>query len=187
MASSEPGDITQLLIAWSNGDREALDKLTLLVYDELRHIARSKLRQHGSDGLLQPTVLVHEAYIKLVDETRVQWRNRGHFYAIAANTIRRILVDDYRKRLAEKRGGGASFVSLEDGDGISPAQNVDLFALNEALERLSALGPRQAEIIEMRFFGGLANDEIAEVLKISLATVEREARAAKAWLHAQLS
>lgn len=187
MRSCTPGDITQLLIAWSNGDRDALNKLTPLVYDELRRIARNKLRQHGADGLLQPTVLVHEAYIKLVDETRVQWRNRAHFYAIAANTIRRILVDEYRKRLAEKRGGRTRVVSLEDGDGISPAQNVDLLALNEALEKLSKLGPRQAEIIEMRFFGGLANNEIAEALKISLATVEREIRTAKAWLYSQLS
>jgi RNA polymerase sigma-70 factor (ECF subfamily) len=187
MKSPPAGDITQLLISWGNGDRDAFDKLTPLVYDELRRIARGKLRKHSADVLLQPTALVHEAYIKLVDETRVQWRNRAHFYAIAANTIRSILVDNYRKRLAEKRGGGANFVSLEDGDAIAPAQKVDLLALHEALEKLSALGPRQAEIIEMRFFGGLANDEIAEALKISLATVERETRTAKAWLHSQLS
>lgn len=187
MKSSKLGDITHLLISWSNGDRNALDKLTPLVYDELRRIAKSKLRQHCADGLLQPTVLVHEAYLRLIDRTRVQWRNRAHFYAIAANTIRRILVDDYRMRLAEKRGGRANFVSLEDGDGISPAQSVDLLALHEALEKLAALGPRQAEIIEMRFFGGLTNEEIAEALKISVATVERETRTAKAWLQSQLS
>lgn len=187
MTPPPQGDITQLLNAWSNGDRDALDKLTPLVYDELRRIARGQFRLHGAGELLQPTALVHEAYLRLVDESRVHWQNRAHFYAIAANTIRRILVDDYRKRLAEKRGGGANLVSFDDGDGILPAPNVDLLALNEALERLSALEPRQAEIIEMRFFGGLANDEIAVALKISVATVEREVRTAKAWLHSQLS
>src|ERR1043166_7642237 len=104
--SSTPGDITELLNAWSNGDREALDRLTPLVYDELRRIARSKLRRHGSHAMLQPTMLVHEAYVKLVDEKRVKWQNRAHFYAIAANTMRRIIIDEYRQRSALKRGGG---------------------------------------------------------------------------------
>lgn len=187
MKSPPAGDITQLLIFWGNGDRNALDKLAPLVYDELRRIARSKLRQHGADGLLQPTVLVHEAYLKLVDETRVQWRNRAHFYAIAANTMRRILVDDIRRRTAYKRGGGASLVSLDEGDAVSHTRGMDLLALDEALEKLATLDPRQAEITNMRFFGGMNNSEIAEALGLAVATVKREWRAARAWLYSQLA
>ena len=180
------GDITQLLIAWGNGDQDALDRLTPLVYDELRRIARSKLRHHGPDGLLQPTALVHEAYVKLVDEKRVQWQNRAHFYAIAANTMRRIIIDEYHRRSAGKRGGDVTFVSLNEGEAIAKPRSADLFALNEALEKLSSLDERQAKLIEMRFFGGMDNDEIAEALGISIATVKREWRAAKAWLYSQL-
>ncbi len=186
MNTPSRGDITRLLIAWSNGDQDAFDQLAPLVYDQLRRIARSKLRQHGSDGVLQPTALVHEAYIRLVDQTRIEWRDRAHFYAIAANTIRRILIDDYRHRTADKRGGGASLVSLDESDAVSSAQSVDLLALDEAIERLTTLDPRQAEIIDMRFFGGLTNDEIALALGVSVKTVERESRAAKAWLRSQL-
>jgi RNA polymerase sigma-70 factor, ECF subfamily len=178
--------VTQLLLDWGNGDKEAFNKLMPLVYDELRRIARRKLQRYGSGGQLQPTALVHEAYIKLVDEKRVEWRNRAHFYAIAANTIRRILIDDYRRRAANKRGGDASLVSLDENDAASGVQRADFLALNEALEILAKLDARQAAIIEMRFFGGMTNDEIAEALNISDKTVEREWRAAKAWLHAQL-
>jgi RNA polymerase sigma-70 factor, ECF subfamily len=168
MEPSEPGDITQLLIAWSNGDRDALDRVTPLVYDELRGIARSKLRQHGSDAMLQPTVLVHEAYVKLIDEKRVKWQNRAHFYAIAANTMRRIIIDEYRQRGAGKRGGGLTFVSPKEGEAIANTWSVDVFALNEALEKLTRLDERQARLIEMRFFGGMDNNEIAAALEISL-------------------
>ncbi|MGH9427712.1 MAG: sigma-70 family RNA polymerase sigma factor [Terriglobia bacterium] len=181
------GDITHLLLAWSGGDREAFNKLASLVYPELKRIARSKLRQHGADGLLQPTVLVHEAYLKLVDQACVQWRNRAHFYAIAANTIRRILIDDYRQRIADKRGGGASLMSLDENDAIAHTPSIDLLALNEAFDKLVTLDHRQAEIIEMRFFGGMTHGEIAEVSGISKATVERELRAAKAWLRFHLA
>ena len=138
MISPSQDDITQLLIAWSNGDRNALDRLTPLVYDDLRRIARSKLRQHGSDAILQPTMLAHEAYVKLVDEKRVQWQNREHFYAIAANTMRRIIIGEYRRRVAEKRGGGVTLVSLNEGDAIANTRSADLFALNEALETLKS-------------------------------------------------
>ncbi len=181
------GEVTQLLIAWSNGDREAFAKLVPLVYDELRRIAASKLRRHGADAILQPTVLVHEAYLKLIDETAIEWQDRAHFYAIAANTIRRLIIDDYRKRLAEKRGGGkASFVSLQEGDAITTGQSVDLLAVHEALERLAALDPRQASIVEMRFFSDMTNEEIAAALGVSVKTVERDWRSAKAWLRLQL-
>ena len=181
------GEITELLIAWGDGDQDALDKLTPLVYNELRRIARSKLRQHGADGLLQPTVLVHEAYIRLVDQKRLQWRNRAHFYAIAANTMRRILVDDLRRRTADKRGGDATLVSLDEGDAVSDPRAMDLLALDEALERLATLDERHAKLIELRFFGGMNNDEIAAALGIAVATVKREWRAARAWLHSQLA
>jgi RNA polymerase sigma factor (TIGR02999 family) len=157
-----------------------------MVYDELKRIARGKLRQHGSDEMIQPTALVHEAYIKLVDQTRVEWRDRAHFYAIAANTIRRILVDDYRRRTADKRGGGARDISLSETDAVATQQSVDLLALGEAMEKLAALDQRQAEVIDMRFFGGLTNDEIAEALGVSVKTVEREWKVAKAWLRSQL-
>lgn len=180
------GDVTQLLLDWRKGDQEAFNKLMPLVYDELRRIARLKLQLYGSSGQLQPTALVHEAYLKLVDEKQVEWQNRAHFYAIAANTIRRILVDDYRKRAANKRGGAASFVSLDENDAASAVLSADLLDLNEALEILAKLDARQVAIIEMRFFGGMTNEEIAEALNISDKTVEREWRAAKAWLHAQL-
>ena len=186
MKSPKFGEITQLLIDWNNGDGDALNKLTPLVYDELLRIARSKLRQHGSDGLLQPTALVHEAYLKLVDEKRVEWRNRTHFYAIAANSMRRILVDDFRRRAADKRGGGTTKVSLDEGDGVSELRAMDLLSLDEALEKLATLDERQAKLIELRFFGGMTNDEIAAVLDIAVATVKREWRTARAWLHSQL-
>jgi RNA polymerase sigma factor (TIGR02999 family) len=181
------GDVTQLLIDWRNGDQEALNKLMPLVYNELRRIARHKLQQYGLGGQLQPTALVHEAYIKLVDQSQVEWRNRAHFYAIAAKTIRRILVDDYRRRTANKRGGNADIILLSESDTVANAQSIDLLALNEALERLSTLSARQARIIEMKFFGGLNNEEVAEALDISLATLEREWRAAKAWLRSLLT
>lgn len=187
MGTSSPGDVTQLLLDWRKGDKAALDQLMPLVYDELRRIARRHFQQLGVGGALQPTALIHEAYIKLVDQSRVQWQNRAHFYAIAANTIRRILIDDYRRRVADKRGGDASFITLNEGERGATSQSVDLLALDEALERLATLDLRQVQIIEMRFFGAMTNDEIAEALQVSRTTVEREWRAAKAWLRAQLA
>lgn len=136
--------------------------------------------------MLQPTVLVHEAYVKLIDEKRVKWQNRAHFYAIAANTMRRIIIDEYRERSAQKRGGDVTVVSSNEGEAISETPSADVFALNEALERLASLDERQARLIEMRFFAGMDNNEIALALGISNATVKREWRAAKAWLYSQL-
>ncbi len=187
METYSPGNVTQLLLDWRNGDQEALNKLMPLVYDELRRIAERKLQRYGSDGQLQPTALVHEAYIRLVDQSRVEWRNRAHFYAIAANTIRRILVDDYRRRTADKRGGDARFIPLNESDAVTNAQSTDLLALNEALDRLATLNARQAQIIEMKFFGGLTNEEIAEAMDISIATLEREWRVAKSWMRSQFT
>jgi RNA polymerase sigma-70 factor (ECF subfamily) len=152
MSSHPPGEVTQLLLDWNNGDREALNKLMPLVYDELRRIAKRKFQELGQGGLLQPTALVHEAYIKLIDQTRVQWRNRAHFYAVAANTIRRILVDDYRRRGAEKRGGRHGVaVPFSGADGRSTAQEIDFIVLNQALDDLEAVDEQHVRIIELRF------------------------------------
>jgi RNA polymerase sigma-70 factor, ECF subfamily len=187
MNTPSSGDVTRLLLAWRAGDREAFDQLVPLVYEELRRIARGRLQRFATDGQLQPTALVHEAYIRLVDETQIQWQNRGHFFAIAANTIRRILVDDYRRRKADKRGGAAAFSSLDDEAAIANPPGDDWLALNEALDRLAALDERQAQIVEMKFFGGMTNQEIADALGVALITVERDWRAAKAWLRSQLA
>jgi len=188
MGMQPPGDVTQLLLDWSLGDREAFNKLMSLVYDELRRIARRQFRELGQGGLLQPTVLIHEAYIRLIDTTQVQWKNRAHFYAIAANTIRHILVDDYRSRSADKRGGKQGLViPISEADVRSTRQEVDFIALNRALEKLETLDERQVRIIELRFFVGLNNDEVAQALEVARSTVEREWRSAKAWLHAQLT
>jgi RNA polymerase sigma-70 factor, ECF subfamily len=188
MEKSTPGNVTQLLLDWRKGDKNALNQLMPLVYDELRRIAEYKFQQYGSGGALQPTALVHEVYLKLIDETKVEWQNRAHFYAIAANTIRRILVEDYRKRIAKKRGGKeVAYISISGVDKTSNTKPIDLLELSEALEKLELLDEQQAKIIELRFFSGLNNDEIAEILGISRATVEREWRLAKSWLYGQLS
>lgn len=187
MKPHSPGDVTQLLLDWSNGDREAFNKLIPLVYNELRRIAKRKSQELGRGGFLQPTALVHEAYIRLIDQTRVQWKNRAHFYAVAANTIRRILVDDYRRRGADKRGGKQGPpVPISEADVRSQTQELDFVALSEALDNLETLDQRQVRIIELRFFVGLNNSEIANVLGVSGSTVEREWRSAKAWLHSHL-
>jgi RNA polymerase sigma-70 factor, ECF subfamily len=188
MEKNSPGDVTQLLLDWRKGDKEAINKLIPLIYDELRRIARHKYQQYGLGGALQPTALVHEAYLKLIDESKVEWQNRAHFYAIAANTIRRILVEDYRKRVAKKRGGkDITRISLAGVEAQLKTKEIDLLEINEALERLEKLDDRQAKIIELRFFSGLTEEEIAEVIGISVATIKRELRSAKAWLYAQLS
>jgi RNA polymerase sigma-70 factor, ECF subfamily len=186
MEKASHGDVTRLLLDWRNGDKEALNELMPLVYEELLRIARQKFQQYGLGGALQPTALVHEAYLKLVDEKKVEWHNRAHFYAIAANTIRRILVEDYRKRMAKKRGGKEMTPISLAGVEASTPQAIDFIDLNEVLERLEALNERQARIIELRFFGGLTDEEIAQVLDLSLSTVKREWRSAKAWLYSQL-
>jgi RNA polymerase sigma factor (TIGR02999 family) len=188
MEASSQDNVTQLLLDWRNGNAEAFNKLMPLVYDQLLRIARQKFQQLGLNGMLQPTALVHEAYIKLIDETKVEWHNRAHFYAIAANTIRRILIEDYRKQTADKRGGdNVTRVTLSGVEVSSGLQSIDFIALNEALEKLEMLDERRAKIVELRFFGGLNNDEIAEALELSRATIEREWRNAKAWLYVQMS
>ena len=179
--------ITELLIAWSDGGRAALDELLPLVYDELRGIASRYLRHEAGDHTLQPTALVHEAYFRLIDQRRVRWRNRAHFYGVAAQLMRRILVDHARAQRADKRGGGREHLPLIEEETPSAPYGVDVLALDEALTRLAAFDPQQGRVVELRYFGGLTIDEVAEVVGISAATVVREWTIAKAWLKAELS
>lgn len=183
----EPKEVTQLLIAWSSGQQEALTKLMPLVYDELRRLANHYFRRERLNHTLQPTALVHEAYLRLIDQTNVRWQNRAHFFGIAANLMRQILVNHALSHQAAKRGGTAVRLALEDDAGVAKEQDVDLVVLDEALSRLATLDSRQVRIIELRFFGGLTIEETGEVMQISPATVKREWTSAKAWLHCSLT
>jgi RNA polymerase sigma factor (TIGR02999 family) len=188
MGGSDQTGITQLLIAWGDGEREALDQLVPLVYDDLRRLAAGYMGRETPGHALQPTALVHEAYVRLIDQRRVQWRNRAHFFGVAANMMRRILVDDARKRRAEKRGGAAERITLTGEDIAAPEQHdIDVLALHEALERLASFDPQQERIVELRYFGGLTIEETAEVIGMSPATIVREWTIAKAWLRADMS
>jgi RNA polymerase sigma factor (TIGR02999 family) len=180
-------DITALLHAHAAGDPAALDQLLPRVYDELRRIARNRLRRERAAHTLAATDLVHEAFLKLVPVERVDWRSRAHFFAIASRAMRNVLVDHAVRRRAAKRGGGAEAVTIEEADGASEQPLDDLIALSSALNRLEQLDPRQAQVVECRFFGGLSLDETAEALKISAATVSRDWTFARAWLHHELS
>jgi RNA polymerase sigma-70 factor (ECF subfamily) len=181
-------DITQLLIAWSDGRREAFDDLMPIVYADLRRVAAGYMRRESAGHGLQPTALVHEAYVRLVDQKQVKWRNRAHFFGVAAGLMRRILVDHARRRRAEKRGGDWERVTLAgDEAAANSRKEIDVLALHEALERLAGFDPQQERIVELRYFGGLTIDETAEVVGISAATVVREWTIAKAWLRADLS
>jgi RNA polymerase sigma factor (TIGR02999 family) len=180
--------ITELLIEWSDGRREALEHLVPLVYDDLRRMAAAYMRREPADHALQATALVHEAYVRLIDQRKVKWRNRAHFFGVAAGMMRRILVDQARLRRAEKRGGQWERVTLV-GDGLAAdgPDPIDVLTLHESLERLAAFDPQQERIVELRYFGGLTIEEAAEVIGISPATVVREWTIAKAWLQADLS
>jgi RNA polymerase sigma factor (TIGR02999 family) len=179
--------ITEWLIAWSDGRRDALDYLLPIVYQDLRRLAAGYMRREPADHALQTTALVHEAYLRLVDQRQVQWRNRAHFFGVAAGMMRRILVDHARARLAERRGGGWERVTLVEDQVAAGANGVDVLALHDSLERLAAFDPQQERIVELRYFGGLTIEEAAEVIGISAATVVREWTIAKAWLRADLS
>jgi len=181
-------DITRLLIAWSDGRREALDDLMPIVYAHLRRLAGGYMRREPAGDALQPTALVHEAYVRLIDQKQVKWRNRAHFFGVAAGMMRRILVDNARRRRAEKRGGAWERVTLACDEVAANGQaEIDVLSLHEALERLAAFDPQQERIVELRYFGGLTIEETAEVVGISAATVVREWTIAKAWLRADLS
>jgi RNA polymerase sigma factor (TIGR02999 family) len=182
MTKPEPERVTQLLLAWSGGAREALDELTPLVYDELRRLAGAYLRRERRGHTLQTSALVHEAFLRMIDQ-RVAWQNRAHFFGIAAQLMRRILVDHARSRDASKRGGGETHLALDEAE----AQDADVIALDDALNSLAAFDPRQSRIVELRYFGGLTIEETAEALGVSHATVEREWSLARAWLRRELS
>jgi RNA polymerase sigma factor (TIGR02999 family) len=188
VADSNSMHLTQLLVRWSEGNHEALDSLMPLVYAELRRLAAVYIRKETPGHTLQSAALVNEAYLRLIDQNRVHWQSRAHFFAIASQMMRRILVDHTRARLAAKRGAGPAKLSLSDVQpAIGPEQSVDLIALDSALNKLSQFDPQQSRIIELRFFGGLSIEETAEVLQISPATVKRDWTVAKGWLFRELS
>ena len=180
-------DITGLLLSWREGDERALERLVPLVYDELRRVARRQLRGESPAVAVQPTALVHEVYLRLVDVRRVTLASRAHFFGVAAALMRRILVDQARRRYAEKRGGGVTMMQLEEVSLVAPTSDVDVLALDEALEALARIDPRACRVVELRFFAGLTTSETAAALEVSTATVEREAAFAKAWLLRRLS
>lgn len=177
------GDVTQLLLSVQKGDQDAIDRLAPLVYDEMRRLARLLFRKERPGHTLQPTVLVHEVFMSLVDQTRVNWQSRAHFMAIASRAMRRVLVDYSRAHQAEKRGGGGPKVPLEENLVYTEEKSPEILLLDHALDELAQLDPRQARIVELRFFGGLTGEEIAEATGVSTATVTRELRIAQAWLH----
>jgi RNA polymerase sigma-70 factor, ECF subfamily len=182
-----PQEITQLLMNWSQGDKAALDQLVPLVYPELRRLAKRRMDREGPAHTLQTSALINEAYLKLVDQQNVKWQNRAHFFAVAAQVMRHILVDHARTRNYAKRGGGAPKLPLDEAAALTAQRGKELIALDDALRDLAMLDGRKSQIIELRFFGGLSLEETAEVMKISPSTVQREWRAAKAWLHHAMS
>jgi RNA polymerase sigma factor (TIGR02999 family) len=187
METPSTQNITQWLQAWSRGDQAALEQLIPQVWQELHRQAEFYLRQERPGHLLQPTALVNEAYLRLMGCAEIQWQNRAQFFAVAANLMRRILVDFARSRDYAKRGGGARMVSLSHAAGLPRRQDTDLVALDDALNTLQALNPRQCCVVELRFFGGLKLEEIAEVLKVSVGTVRRDWSLAQAWLYHELT
>jgi RNA polymerase sigma factor (TIGR02999 family) len=185
VSSSE--NVSQLLVKWGEGDKAALDKLMPLVHSELRRLASNYLRRERQNHTLQPTALVNEAYLKLIDQKNARWQNRAHFYGVAAQLMRRILVDHARQHQAAKRGGtNQQRLSITSARAIAEAPEVDVLAVHEALEELKQFDPQQERIVELRFFGGLSIDETAEVMGIGHATVERDWKMARAWLRQKL-
>jgi len=187
MATPESHEVTELLLAWSEGDQGALDRLMPLVYGELRRLAQSYMRRERPDHTLQTTALIHEAYIRLIDAKNARLENRAHFFAVASRLMRQILVDFARSRNYQKRGGGAHQVSLDESMVIGQPRDEDLIALDEALDALAEFDERKSRVVEMRFFGGLTESETSEALKVSPETVRRDWRLAKSWLLLKLS
>jgi RNA polymerase sigma factor (TIGR02999 family) len=184
--SISPHRVTQLLAHWSEGDDAALGELTPLVYEELRRLAHHFMSGQRPDHTLQTTALVSEAYLRLADQTNPSWQNRAHFFAVAARAMRQILVNYAKSNRAQKRGGGALKIELDEVAIASPEQSAEIVDLHEALERLATLDARKAHVVELKYFGGLNHDEIAEVMKVSAVTVRRDWVFAKAWLHNEL-
>ena len=186
MRTHSAKEITLLLVAWSNGDQSALAELTPLVYQELHRLAHHYMGGERTGHTLQTTALVNEAYLRLIDWKNVRWENRAHFFGVSAQLMRHILVDFARSRSYHKRGSNVQPVALDEAASVD-AQGTDMVALDEALKSLAQLDERQSKVVELRFFGGLTNDEVAEVLKVSEATVRRDWSLARAWLHRELS
>ncbi len=180
-----PHEITELLLAWEQGDELALERLMRIVEAQLRTMAKRYLQGGNAGGLLQTTDLVNEAYIRLTNQRRVHWKNRKHFFAIAATCMRRALIDHIRAENRKRRGGGAEHVGLSEGSAVSPDRAIELLTLDEALRKLEKQDPRKGQIIEMRYFGGYSVEEVAELLDVSTETVERDSRLARAWLKRQ--
>ena len=186
MSGELQDEVTQILHDWSGGDVRAPERLMPFVYDELRRLARAFLARERGGHTLQPTALVNEAYLLMVDQRRARWQNRAQFVGVAAQMMRRILVDHARAVQAEKRGGQQFAVSLTEAEGFGESPDLDLLRVNEALERLAALDEQQARVVELRFFGGLTIEEAAEAIRVSHATVERDWKMARAWLRREL-
>jgi RNA polymerase sigma-70 factor (ECF subfamily) len=182
-----PSEVTQLLMDWSKGDRAALDQLIPIVESELRRLARRFIGKENPGHTLETSALINEAYLRLVDQKNVQWQNRAHFFAVSAQIMRHILIDHARSHRYAKRGAGARKVGLDEAAVLPERRAAELVALDDALRELAAVDPRKSEVVELRFFGGLSIEEAAEVMKISPATVQREWRAARAWLHRAIS
>ena len=182
----DSSDVTRLLIDWRRGDKEALDRLMPVVYGELHRLAEIYLHRERPGHTLQPTALVNEAYLRLIDQRQVEWQSRAHFFGIAAQMMRRILVDQARAHRADKRGGGLYRVTLDSSFDVEERRGLDLLALDEALEALAKLDPRQSRIVELRFFVGLTLEETAEVIGVSPITVRRDWNLAKAWLYREI-
>jgi len=186
MTAPSSQGITQLLLAWSDGDQAALEKLTPLVYAELHRLAKGFMFGERPGHTLQTTALINEAYLRLIDWKNVRWQSRAHFFGVAAQVMRRILVDFARSRNYARRGGGTQRVSLDEAITIHEDRSAELIALDDALKSLAEIDPRKSQVVELRFFGGLSAEEIAGVLKVSLRTVEREWSLARAWLYREL-
>jgi RNA polymerase sigma factor (TIGR02999 family) len=180
-------NVTQLLVDWRNGNNDALNQLMPLIYDELRGLAKRYMSRERNSHTLQTTALVNEAFLRLINQQNVDWQNRVHFFAIAAQVMRHLLVDHARSKQYAKRGGGAQQITLDEGLAVSDDNAVELLALNQALERLEAIDDRKSKIVELRYFGGLSTEETAEVLGVSEITIKREWAKAKAWLFRELS
>jgi len=182
-----PSEVTLLLQGWRSGDRKALDALLPLVYEELRRLAHFQLQKERQDHTLQTAAVVHEAYLRLIGLSPPQWESRTHFFAIASQLMRQILVDYARRHVAAKRGGGACKLSLEEATVLSKQKDVDVLSLDDALNALAKIDPRQSRVVELRFFAGLSLAEISEALEIAPATVQRDWTTARAWLHREIS
>ena len=182
----DAGNVTKLLVDWGNGDQSALERLVPIIYNELLRLARARLSRENRECTLQPTALVHESYLRLADEQKLQWQNRAHFYAIAANTMRRVLIDCARKRKAEKRGGGMR-ITLQTGMVFAQERTPDCLALDEALKKLAKVDERKSRMFELKYFGGMTTEEIGSVLGIAVATVGRELRLGQAWVRREMS